>query len=100
VIVRLAADGVVVLDADDCTGLHVTTDLDASGVHTALASTETGELVDADTVSLHLAVLRSRAQLVATAPDWEQRWEAMTSCAERTGRLSADRRSVHVRLER
>jgi hypothetical protein len=99
-IVRLAADGVVVQDADDCTRLHVTTDLDASGVRTALSSTETGALVDADTVLLDLAVLRSRAQLVATASDWAQRWEALTSSAERSGRLSADRRSVQVRIER
>jgi hypothetical protein len=99
-IVRLAADGVVVQDADDCTQLHVSTDLDAAGVRTALTGTGTGEAVDADTVLLDLAVLRSRAQLVATAPDWAQRWETMTSDVERTGRLSPDRRSVRVRVER
>ena len=99
-IVRLAADGVVVQDADDCTRLHVSTDLDPAGVRTALAGTETGEQADADTVLLDLAVLRSRAQLVATAPDWAQRWEAMTSHAERSGWLSPDRRSVQVHVER
>jgi hypothetical protein len=45
-------------------------------------------------------VLRSRAQLAATAPDWAQRWEAMTSYAERSGWLSPDRRSVQVHVER
>ena len=86
-IVRLAADGVVVQDADDCTRLQVTTDLDADGVRTALAATETGELVDADTVQLDLAVLRSRAQLVATAPDWAHRWEATDRPGRAAGRL-------------
>jgi hypothetical protein len=99
-IVRLAADGVVVQDADDCTRLHVSTDLDPAGVRAALATTETGEQVDADTVLLDLAVLRSRAQLAATAPDWAQRWEAMTSYAERSNWLSPDRRSVQVHVER
>ena len=99
-IVRLGADGVVVPDADDCTRLHVSTDLDAAGVRTALSGTGTGELVDSDTVLLDLAVLRSRAQLAATAPDWAQRWEAMTSHVERTGGLSPDRRSVRVGLDR
>ena len=99
-IVQLAADGVVVQDADDCGRLHVTTDLDAHGVATALAATGTGELIDTDTVGLDLAVLRSRAQLVATAPDWAQRWEAMTSYADEKGWLSADRRSVQVHIER
>jgi hypothetical protein len=99
-IVRLAADGVVVQDADDCTRLHVSTDLDPAGVRAALATTETGEQVDADTVLFDLTVLRSRAQLAATAPDWAQRWEAMTSYAERSGWLSPDRRSVQVHVER
>ncbi len=99
-IVLLATDGVVVQHADDCDQLHITTDLDASGVRIALAATGTGELIDADSVWLDLAVLRSRAQMVATAPDWAQRWEAMTSHAEREGRLSPDRRSVRVPVER
>jgi len=99
-IVRLAADGVVVQDADDCTRLQVTTDLDAEGLRSALAATETGELVDDDTVQLDLAVLRSRAQLVAGAPDWAHRWESLTGQVERLGRLTADRRCVRVAVQR
>ena len=99
-IVRLAADGVVVQDADDCTRLQVTTDLDAEGLRSALAATETGELVDTDIVQLDLAVLRSRAQLVADAPDWAHRWQTLTSQAERQGRLTADRRCVRVPVQR
>jgi hypothetical protein len=99
-IVRIAADGVVVSEADDCTRLHVATDLDADGVRTALGATATGELVDPDTVRLDLAVLRSRAQLVATAPDWAQRWEAMVRVAQDRGWLAADQRSVQAHVER
>ena len=99
-IVLIAADGVVVSEADDCTRLHAATDLDADGVRTALAATGTGELVDPDTVQLDLAVLRSRAQLVATEPNWAQRWEAMIRVAQDRGWLSTDRRSVQVHIER
>lgn len=99
-IVRLAADGVVVQDADDCAALRVVTDLDPAGARTALTVTETGELLDEQTVLLDLAVLRARAQLVATADDWPRRWEELTRDAERAGRLSADRRAVRVLLER
>ncbi len=99
-IVRLATEGVVVQDADDCSALQVSTELDEAGVHAALAGTGTGELLDSDTVLLDLAVLRSRAQLVATEPDWARRWAQLARQAERTGRLSEDGRSVQVRIER
>ena len=69
-------------------------------LRTALSTTGTGTLIDPDTVGLDLAVLRSRAQLVATAEDWAQRWEAMVRFAEDRGWLSADGRSVQVHVER
>lgn len=99
-IVVLAADGVVVQEADDCGRLHLETDLDADGAHTALAATGTGELIDDDNAWLDLAVLRSRAQLLATAPDWAESWAAMTAYAERKGWLSEDGRSVRAHIER
>jgi hypothetical protein len=99
-IVRLATEGAVVEDADDCHRLHLRTDLDADGVSTALATTGTGELIDQDNAWLDLAVLRSRAQLVATAPDWAERWAALTTYAESKGWLSEDGRSVQVHIER
>ena len=99
-IVRLTAAGAVVQDADDLGRLHLQTDLDAEGVRTALTTTGTGELIDADTAWLDLGVLRSHAQLVATAPDWAQRWAEMTAYAERKGWLSQDARSVQVHIER
>lgn len=99
-IVRLAAEGAVVEDADDCRSLHLHTDLDAGGVSTALATTGTGELIDADNAWLDLAVLRSRAQLVATEPEWADRWAAMTAYAASRGWLSEDGRSVQVHIER
>lgn len=98
-IVRLVADGAVVQDADDCTRLHVETDLDADGVRTALVGTGTGELIDADHARLDLGVLRARARLAATAPGWDASWAAMTAAIEREGRLSADGRAVHAQIE-
>jgi hypothetical protein len=99
-IVRLAAEGAVVQDADDLGRLHLQTELDADGVRTALKTTGIGELIDADNAWLDLAVLRSRAALLATVPDWAERWAAMTDHAEREGWLSKDRRSVQVHIER
>lgn len=99
-ILRLDPDGAVVRDADDCRRLHLETALDRDGLRAALAATDTGELVDDDTVLLDLAVLRSRAQLAATAPDWAQRWAAMVSYAQGQGWLSADGRAVQVHVER
>lgn len=99
-IVRIAATGTVVLDADDCTRLHVESDLDADALQKALAATGSGNLDGRDTVWLDVAVLRSRAQLVAEAPDWAQRWEAMIGYAERKGWLSADESAVQVHVER
>lgn len=99
-IVRLGADGAVVQDADDCGRLRLETDLDADGVRTVLAATGTGEPIDDDHAWLDLGVLRSRAQLVASAPDWAQDWAAMTAFAQRKGWLSEDGRSVRVHIER
>lgn len=98
-IVRLGIDGAVVHDADDCGRLHVETDLDADGLRTALAATGTGEPVD-DAALLDLAVLRSRAAIAATVPDWAERWAALVTHLTSAGRVSADGRSVRVNVER
>lgn len=97
---RLEAEGVVVAEPDDLDRLHLQTDLDEDGVRAALRSTGTGRLLDPDTALLDLAVLRSRATLLATAPGWTQRWTAMTETAARKGRLSDDGRAVQVHIER
>ena len=99
-IVRLTAEGAVVQDADDLGRLHVQTDLDADGLRTALKTTGTGELVDADAALLDVAVLRSRAALLATTPDWAERWAEMIAYAERKGWLSDGGRCVQVHVER
>jgi hypothetical protein len=99
-IVRLDSDGVVVQDADDCRRLHLETGLDTDGLRAALRHTGSGELVDARTALLDLAVLRSRALLAAHEPDWPRRWAEMVAHAERTGWLSPDGRSVQVHVER
>lgn len=95
---RLTAAGAAVLDADDCTALHLETELQGAKLRAALAATDTG-VVRGDDVLLDLAVLRSRAKLVATADDWAQRWSRMIDYARTKGWLSEDGRSVQVHVE-
>jgi hypothetical protein len=102
VIVRLGADGAVVTDADDCSAVHVETGLDTAGLRTALVATGTGTMAAGpgsapDDVVLDLAVLRSRAQLVASAPDWPQRFDALVAAVG--DRLTADGLGLRVRVE-
>lgn len=99
-LVTLEADGAVVRDADDCGRLHLATALDDGPLRVALRDTGLGEPGPDGDVWLDLAVLRSRAELVATEPDWAQRWSAMVAYAERRGWLSADGRAVRVHIER
>lgn len=98
--VNLAADGAVVADADDCTRLHLATALDGPELRVALRDTGTGQLAPDGAVWLDVAVLRSRGQLVATVPDWPQRWDGMIAYAGKAGWLSEDGRSVRVHIER
>lgn len=79
VIVRLEADGAVVADADDCSAVHVHTTLDPDGLRAALLHTGTGAMsTDGRAeVVLDIAVLRSRAALMASAPTWAQRFDAL-----------------------
>ena len=97
-IVRLDADGAVVAEADDCSAVHVETELDAHGLRTALVSTGTGTLADPGVAVLDVAVLRSRARLVATVPDWVERFDAMVAAAG--DRLTDDGLGLRVPVER
>jgi hypothetical protein len=99
-IVLLAAEGLVVQDADELDAVRLRTELDPAGAGTALEVTGSGALVADDCAGLDLAVLRSRAELLATLPDWDLRWAAMVDRAAERGELSADRRSVRVPIER
>lgn len=95
-VVTLAADGALVQEADDCATLHVATALDPAALRSALKLTGTGHAEDDGTVWLDVAVLRSRAQLAATAADWSHRWTEMVAHAERSGRISPDGRKVRA----
>jgi hypothetical protein len=98
VIVRLDADGAVVLEADDCADLHLETPLDADGLRTALQTTGSGALESgADVAVLDLGVLRARARLAASAPDWPHRWERMVAAAGQ--RLTDDGLGIRVPVE-
>ena len=99
-IVLLVPSGAVVRDADDCTRLHVESSLAAAALRTALRTTGTGDVGEDGNAWLDLATLRARAALLATAPDWAERWSAMTAYAQRKGWLSADGRAVQVHVER
>jgi hypothetical protein len=99
VIVLLAVDGVVVQDADELDDVQLRTELDPAGAGTALEATGSGTLLDDGRAGLDLAVLRSRAELLATEPDWDRRWAEMVARAADRGRLTEDRRCVLVLIE-
>jgi hypothetical protein len=98
VIVRLEADGAVVADADDCSAVHVRTALDPDGLRAALLRTGTGSLPDdGTTVVLDIAVLRTRSALVASAPDWAERFDALIASSGE--RLTDDGLGLRVPVE-
>lgn len=99
-IVRLEADGAVVADADDCSAVHVQTRLDRARLRTALLQTGTGSVPDesAADVVLDVAVLRTRAALLATAADWEERFDALVASSGE--RLTDDGLGLRVVVER
>ena len=98
-IVELTADAATVAEADDCTRLHVATALPRDQVDAALRGTGTGSLDDAGDAVLDLPVLHERAQALATAPDWDDRWSKMIGYARSKGWVSADDGSVQAHVE-
>jgi hypothetical protein len=99
-IVLLATDGLVVQDADELDDVQLRTELDPAGAGSALEVTGSGTLLEDGRAGLDLAVLRSRAELQATGPDWDRRWAEMVDRAADGGRLTGDRRCVLVAIER
>lgn len=97
VIVRLEADGAVVADADDCSAVHVQTALDAEHLRVALLQTGTGSVVAPAEVVLDIAVLRTRAALVASVPDWAERFDALIASSGE--RLTDDGLGLRVGVE-
>jgi hypothetical protein len=99
VILRLEVEGAVVADADDCTDVHVETALDPDALRTALLRTGTGAPdPDSAGVVLDIGVLRSRARLLATVPDWSERFDAMLAAAG--DRLTDDGLGLRVPVDR
>lgn len=102
-IVRLDSDGAVVAEADDCSTVHVETGLDAGALRTALVTTGTGAPAEptqwgTNDVVLDIAVLRSRARLLATAPGWTECFDGMV--ADAGERLTDDGLGLRVPVER
>jgi hypothetical protein len=99
VIVRLEAEGAVVADADDLSAVHVETTLAPEALRTALLRTGTGTPdLDSTGVVLDIGVLRSRARLLATVPDWPERFDAMIAAAGH--RLTGDGLGLRVPVDR
>ena len=98
-IVRLEAAGAVVAEADDCSAVHLETELDAAGLRASLLGTDTGTVVpEGDLVVLDVGVLRSRAQLTVSDPDWPRRFAEMV--ADAGDRLTDDGLGLRVPVER
>lgn len=98
-IVYLTAAAATVLDADDCTRLHVYTQLLNHEISHALQVTETGSIASDGAALLTLDVLRARAHMAATAPEWAQRWDDMIAYAARKGWLTEDGSAVQAHIE-
>jgi hypothetical protein len=99
VILRLDADGAVVADADDCSAVHVQTALDGEHLRAALLQTGTGSVAAGgpEEVVLDIAVLRTRAALVASAPGFPERFDAMIASSGE--RLTDDGLGLRVPVE-
>jgi hypothetical protein len=99
VILRLEVEGAVVADADDCTAVHVETTLEPEALRRALLRTGTGTPdLDSAGVVLDIGVLRSRARLLATVPDWPERFDEMIAAAR--DRLTGDGLGLRVPVDR
>ena len=99
VILRLDADGAVVAHADDCSAVHVQTALAGEHLRAALLQTGTGSVATGGLaeVVLDIAVLRTRAALVASAPGFAERFDAMIASSGE--RLTDDGLGLRVAVE-
>jgi hypothetical protein len=98
VIVQLTPTRAVVVEPDDCTRLHVSTELPSTEVAMALTVTGTGSLDEDGSALLILEVLRERARSWATAEDWDRRWEAMLGYARKKGWVDPDGLTVRAHI--
>lgn len=98
-IVEISAAEARVLQADDCTRLHVTTSLPPDDVGEALRTTGMGHLEGMSDAFLDLDALRTRASAAAREPGWDERWSKMIDYAASRGWLTADRAAVQAHVE-
>ena len=89
-----------VVDVDDLAALHLAlgqvTDDEAGA---ALAAAGLGRLQDASTAHLDVAALRAAARADATAPDWDQHFDAMLEHAAGQGWVVDDGAALQVHVE-
>lgn len=98
-IIELTADAAVVVDADDCSRLHVATALPRAEIDAALRRCGIGSLASLGDAALDLEVLHDRARAAATVEDWDERWQKMVDYARIKGWVSADDRHVQAHVE-
>jgi hypothetical protein len=99
VIVELTGDAVRVVDADDCTRLHVATSLPRAAADSTLRAAGIGHLTDDGGGLLAVDALRAMARSVATTPNWDVQWQKMIAYAGRAGWLDDAGRTVRVHVE-
>lgn len=98
-IVSLSAISADVIEADDCTRLHVATSLASDTVDGALRAAGIGRLEGGDHALLDVATLHDRARAAAQEPDWDAKWEKMIGYAASKGWLSDDGGAVAAHVE-
>lgn len=98
-IVYLTAVAATVHDADDCTRLHVSTDLPETELDEALRVTGTGRIAAEGTALLTLDMLSTRARAAASLPNWAERWDEMLAYAARKGWITENGTAVQAHIE-
>ncbi|MFD9893279.1 hypothetical protein ACFWY9_28365 [Amycolatopsis sp. NPDC059027] len=99
--VHVGGDGAVrVEEGDDCTRLHVATELDSAATGQALRDAGFGGPADEpDSAWLSVESLRENASRGSVGADWPGRWDAMIAYAARKGWLTADGTKVAAHIE-
>ncbi|GAA4523233.1 hypothetical protein [Amycolatopsis samaneae] len=95
--VHVSGDGARVAEGDDCTRLHVASELDPAATGAALREAGLGELADGrDDARLSVEALRAAASRDPVGEDWPGRWDAMLAYAARKGWLDGEKVTAHV----
>ncbi|GLZ49818.1 hypothetical protein Acsp06_60030 [Actinomycetospora sp. NBRC 106375] len=95
-IVSLSATSADVVEADDCTRLHVATSLSSGTADAALRASGIGRLDPGGEALLDLETLRTRARADAREPGWDEKWSKMIDYARGKGWVTDAAVRAHV----